>query len=91
MYWLPKIHKIPVGATFIVASYYCNTNPLSDAKSKTFKLIFNIAESFHKKGFFHLSCKKFWIMQNSSLITTILNNINVKKKSISTFGCGPSI
>ena len=87
MYWLPKIHKTPVGARFIVASYYCSTNPLSDTISKNFKMIFNTVESFHKKGFFYLGCKKFWVVQNSFPISTVLNKINVMKKSISTFEC----
>ena len=87
MYWLPKIHKTPVGARFIVASYYCSTNPLSDTISKNFKMIFNTVESFHKKGFFYLGCKKFWVVQNSFPIATMINKINVKKKSISIFVC----
>ena len=87
MYWLPKIHKTPVGARFIVASYYCSTNPLSDTISKNFKMIFNTVESFHKKGFFYLGCKKFWVVQNSFPIATMINKINVKEKPISTFEC----
>ena len=84
MYWLPKIHKTPVGARFIVASYYCSTNPLSDTISKNFKMIFNTLESAHKKVLFYLGCKKFWVVQNSFSIATM---INVKKKSISAFEC----
>ena len=49
MYWSPKIHETPVGARFIVASYYYITNPLSD---KISKMIFNTVESFHKKVYF---------------------------------------
>ena len=48
MYWLPEIHKTLVGVRFIVASYYCSTNPLSD---KISKMIFNTVEIFHKKKF----------------------------------------
>ena len=87
MYWLPKIHKTPVGARFIVASYYCSTNPFSETISKNCKIIFNTVESFHKKRFFYLGCKKFWVVQNSFSIATMINKINVKKKSISTFEC----
>ena len=54
MYWLPKIHKTLVGVRFIVASYYCSTNPLSD---KISKMIFNTVESFHKKSLFYSGCK----------------------------------
>ena len=50
-------------------------------------MTFNTVESFHKNGFFYLGCKKFWVAQNSFPIATMLNKINVKKKSISTFEC----
>ena len=48
MYRLPNIHETPVGARFIVASYYCTNNPISDTISKIFKMIFNTVERFHK-------------------------------------------
>ena len=51
IYWLSKIHKTLVGARFIVASYYCSTNSLSDTISKYLKMVFNTVESFHKKRF----------------------------------------
>ena len=87
MYWLPKIHKTPVVVRFIVASYYCSTNPLSDTISKIFLMVFNTVESSHNKSFFYPGCKKFWVLQNSFPIGTKLKKINVKKKakSISTF------
>ena len=50
-------------------------------------MIFNTAESFHKKGFFYLGCEKFWVAQNSFPIATMLNKINVRKKPIATFEC----
>ena len=87
MHWLPKIHKTPSGARFILVSYYCSTNPLSDIISKIFKMVFNTPESFHNKSFFYSCCKIFWAVQNYFPIGTKLNKINVKKKakSISTF------
>ena len=50
-------------------------------------MIFNTVESVHKKVLFYLGCKKFWVVQNSFSIATMINKINVKKKSISTFEC----
>ena len=87
MYWLSKMHKTPIGAIFIVASYYCSTNPLFDTTSKIFIMVFDTVESFDNKSFFYSGCKKFWIVQNSFPIGTKLNKINVKKKakSISIF------
>ena len=79
MYWLPKIHKTPADVRFIVSSYYCSNNPLSDTISKTQQKV------FIKKGFVYLVCKKFWVVQNSFPVATMLNKINVKKKYSSTF------
>ena len=81
------MHKTPLGARFIVASYYCSTNPLSDTISQIFIMVFNTVESFHNKSFFYSGCKKFCVVQNYFPIGTKLNKINVKKKakSISTF------
>ena len=76
MYWLPKMHKTPIGARFIVASNNCSAKPPSDTISKIFKMIFNTVESFHNKCFFIQDVK------NSGLgkIVTKLNKINDKKK-----------
>ena len=81
MYWLPKMHKTPVGARFIVASYYCITNPLSDTISKIFIMVFNTVENFHNKSSVYSGCKKFWVVQNYFPIGTKLNKINFKKKA----------
>ena len=87
MYWLPKMHETPIDARFIVASNYCSMTPLPHTSSKLFKMILNTVESFHTQRFFHSGCEKFWVVQNSFLIATELNKINVKKKakSISAF------
>ena len=84
MYWLPKIHKTLLGVRFIVASYYCSTNPLPDT---IFKLIFNTVESFHKKLSFIQAVRNSVLCKNCFPIVTMLNKINVKKKSISNFDC----
>ena len=48
-------------------------------------MIFNTVERFHNKIFCYSGCKKLWFVQNSFLIFTNLNKINVKKKARS--GC----
>ena len=48
MYWLPKLHKKPTKARFIIASKHCSTKPLSKAVSSVFKLIYAQIESFHR-------------------------------------------
>ena len=80
LYWLPKMHKTPIGARFIVASNYCSTKPLSDTTSKLFKMILNTVESFHTQSFFHSGCEKFWVVQNSFPIATKLKKSMLRKK-----------
>lgn len=41
MYWIPKIHKNPTGARFIIASKISPTKQISESSSKAFKLIYS--------------------------------------------------
>ena len=50
-------------------------------------MTFNTVESFHKKGFFYLSCKKFWVVQNSFPIATMLKKKSMSRKILSIFEC----
>lgn len=87
MYWLPKLHKTPSDARFIVASSTCSTKPLSSAISNVFKLIFQQVKNFHAKSTFYSRYKKFWVLQNSFPVIEKLNAVNKKKnaKCISTY------
>ena len=87
MYWMPKMHKNPIGSRFIVASKICSTKKLSADVSKIFKLFFNQVRNFHDKSKFYSSYNKFWVVDNSSSILSKINKCNVKKnaKSIATF------
>ena len=84
MCWLPKVHKTPISARFIVASGNCYAKSLSDTN---FTMIFNILGNFRIKNFFYLGCRKFQVLQNSFPVVTKLNKINLKQKakSISIF------
>ena len=87
MYWLPKMHKTPIGKRFIVASSKCSTKPLSKLISKVFKLMFTQTQNFHLKSTFYSHYKRFWVVQNAMPIIDKLNSINKRKagKCISTF------
>jgi len=87
MYWMPKMHKNPIGFRFIVASKTCSTKPLTSAVSNVFKVLYKHVESFHRKSRFFSGFSKFWVVQNSSPVIGHLNRINAKKKAkrISTF------
>ena len=87
MYWMPKMHKNPTDARFIIASSTCSTKPLSSVISNVFKLIFRQIQNFHDKSTFYSRYKKFWVVQNSSPVLDKLHKINLKSNAhcISTF------
>ena len=87
MYWMPKMHKNPIGSRFIVASKVCSTKKLSTAISKVFKLFFNQVRNFHDKSRFYSSYNKFWVVDNSSSLLSKITQCNIKKnaKSVATF------
>ena len=87
MYWMPKMHKSPTGFRFIIASKHCSTKPISTAVSTAFKLIYKQVQNFHRDAKFLSNYNKFWVLQNSDPIISILQKTNKRKnaKSISTY------
>ena len=87
MYWTPKMHKNPSGCRFIIASKTCSTKPISKSVSSAFKLIYKQVETYHANAKFFANYNKFWVLQNSDPVISILKRINCKKraKSIATY------
>ena len=87
MYWIPKMHKTPIGHRFIVSSKLFCTKKVSKAVSSAFKLVFGQVESFHWKAKFDSPYSKFWVLQNVDPVIEKLKHINKRKnaKSISTY------
>ena len=87
MYWMPKMHKNPVGFRFIIASKYCSTKLISKAVTKAFRLIYQQVEHFHDKSTFYSNYNNFWVVQNSLPVIKKLDRCNAKHnaKSITTF------
>ena len=73
MHWLRKMHKILIGARFVVASKNYSTKLVSDITDEVFKII---SKSFPNKSFVYSDSKNFSVEQN---VVTLLRN--VKKKS----------
>ena len=65
MYCLPKLHKKPTGARFLITFKNFSTKSLSSVISKIFKMLFKYVENFHDKITSYSSYKKFWDMKNS--------------------------
>ena len=87
MYWMPKMHKTPIGFRFIVASSTCSTKPLSKTVSSIFKLIYNQTENFHSSAKFLSNYNKFWVLKDASPITDIIKKVNSRGQAntVSTF------
>ena len=87
MYFIPKMHKNPIGFRFIIASKKCSTKPLTEIISRIFKLLFASVENFYKKSKFYSRLNKFWVVQNSFPVTQKLDKMNNTNnaKCISTF------
>ena len=87
MHWIPKMHKDPPGARFIIASKQCSTKKIGKSVSSVFKLMYNQIENFHKKAKFLSNYNKFWVLQNSDPVISSIKRINRKKgaKSIATY------
>ena len=82
MYWMPKMHKNPVGARFIIASKFASIKALSKDLSDIFSLFFKQVKRYHHKTKYYSGMNRFWIVQNNSAF----NKFNKRRstRSIST-------
>ena len=87
IYWIPKMHKTPVGKRFIIASKLCSTKQLSKDVSKVFKLLLRQIRNFHDKSVFYSNYNQYWVVENSTPVLEKIYRTNSKTnaKSISTF------
>ena len=77
MYWLPEMHKAPIGARFIAILKNCSTKALSGIVSQIFEISFNTLESFNNKISF------IQVVENSKLRKTLFQlSINETKSMI---------
>ena len=87
MYWLPKMHKNPIKARFIIASPKSSIKPLSQAITSAFRLFYRQIESYNDKCRFFTGVNTFWVVQNNKPVTDAVNKLNKRNKAkyISTF------
>ena len=82
IYWLPKLHKKPTKARFIIAAPKCSLKLMSKAITKVFKLMYNQIEDYNKKCHFFTGVKTFWTIQNNSPVIKSINNLNKRNKAL---------
>ena len=86
-YWLPKMHKDPIGFRYIIASKKCTNKELSKHITSVFKLFNKAIESYHDIGKFHSGVNSFWVIQNNVPVIEAIEKVNKRSsaKTISTF------
>ena len=87
IYWLPKLHKNPVGFRFIIASKRCTTKKLSKYTSSAFTLFQKQIEKYHRVSHFYSGIKTYWIVQNRDPVLEAVKKSEKRKsaKCISSF------
>ena len=65
VYWIPKMHKYPIGSRFIAGSKYCSIKSLSKNFSKAMKLILNHMRLYSNTVYDRTNLKYYWIIDNS--------------------------
>ena len=86
-YWMPKMHKSPVGSRFIIASKTCANKILSKHVTAAFRLFYDSLRVYHDKIRFFSGIKTFWVAQNNQPVIDSIVKINSKgnAKCVSTF------
>ena len=83
-YWLPKMHKTPVGSRFIAASYSCTTKPLSRLLTKCLSLVLTHFEQYNADITRRTGCSAYWIIHNSTQVINMINTLNKSNNLKST-------
>ena len=87
MYWIPKLHKNPIGERFIIASPECSIKPLLKDVTCILKLLQNNVTNYHDKRRVWTNVSNFWVIQNNRPVTERIEKINnaQKAKTVQTF------
>jgi hypothetical protein len=87
MYWLPKLHKTPIGSRFIVAAAKCSLKPLDKAVTSVLRQFYKQIENYNKIGHFFSGVKTFWVIQDNQPTVNAIKNINTRRnaKSVTSF------
>ena len=88
MYWMPKMHKNPIKARFIIASPKSSIKPFDGSVTSIFRLFFREIQTCNDKCWFSTGVNTFWIVWNNKPVIDAMNGINKGRKdtSVSTFG-----
>ena len=87
MYWMPKMHKNPIEARFIIVSPKSSIESLARTIMSVFHLFFRQIRTYNDKCNFFTGVNTFWVVQNNKPVIGAMNGFNKRKKatSISTY------
>ena len=80
-YWLPKMHKNPIGSRFIAASSACTTKPLSQLLTSCLKLVTQHFKEYCEGIARNTGVNCFWIIDNSVEVLRKLSKLNRTRRA----------
>ena len=64
IYWLPKLHKNPTKARFIILALKCFLKPLLASITAFFKILFHQIEDYSNQSQYFVEINTFWVILN---------------------------
>ena len=80
IYWMPKMHKNPIKARFIIASPKSSIKPLARTITSVFRLFFRQIQTYNHKCRFLTGVNSFWVVQNNKSVIDAMNGVNRGKQ-----------
>ena len=78
IYWIPKMHKNPIGSRFIAGSRVCALKPISKSFSKALKLILIHMKRYSNTVYERTNFRYFWIIENSLQFMDLVKDNNLQ-------------
>ena len=82
MYWIPKMHKNPIGERFIIASPKCSLKTLLKYATSILKLFQKQIQAYHDKERTWKGVSNFWVIKKNQQVIDRISKNNVKKKAV---------
>ena len=76
MYWMSKMHKIPIKTRFIIVSPKYSIKPLARTITSILRLLFRQIQTYNDKCRFFIGVNTFWVVQNNKPVIDAMNGLN---------------
>ena len=82
---MPKMHKHPIKARFIIASPKSSTKPLTRTITSVFRFFVRQIQTYNDKCGLFTGVNTFWIVQNNKPVIDAMNGLNKRRKATSLY------